>query len=343
MKSEFAHIARKFIPRLAILLALGIVFQWVYKQTFWRTDLKLHATMLDELLSIQDTCDLLYFAESSNFTNHPDDSLPYSISEFIAQELSEKRLGTINHGAYHAGLYKNLIAQIDDASPVKTVIVTMNMRTFNQDVIFGDDEANLQMSNRFYKPAPALLNRLFVSLNFYDDRSAHERDILLWNAWTYDTLKSNVDSIEFVPNTIRRWCEVDKFVDTNGVVDNHLRYLADQNIKAYAFEITEQNPMVESFDAICAIAKEKNLKLVFNLMAENIEQANDVVGNNLTYLMRKNRDFLVKRYTEKGVVIVDNLETISNEHFLDREVFPTEHYDMFGRQKIAKNVLKVLR
>ena len=343
MSQSIIHIARKTLPRIALLICFGFLFQWVYKTTFWRSDLKLHAKMLDELLVIQDTCDILYFAESSNFTNHPDDSLPYSISEFIAEGMPDKRVGTINHGAYHAGLFKNLIAQIDTTSPVKTVIVTMNVRTFNQDVIFGDDEANLQMSNRFYIPAPPLLNRLFVSLNYYDDCSAHERDILLWNAWTYDTIKSDVDTIVFIPNTIRRWCEVDKFLDSNGVPNNHLRFLADQNIKAYAFKITEENPMIHSFDAICSIANQKGFDLVFNLMAENVEQADSVVGSNLIYLMRKNRDFLVDRYTNKGVLVVDNLETIGNTHFLDRERFPTEHYDMYGRQKIARNVLNFMR
>ncbi len=341
--NHFISFIKKVVPRLLVIAVVLYGFNRIYTEYVWSSDLKKHGTMLDELHAIQDTSDMLYFAESSNFTIGPNDTAKLRISDYIDLSFPSRRIGVINHGAYHAQLFLPLIEQIDTSSSVKTIIVTLNMRTFNQDVIYGEDEAGLQMTARLYQPQPPLLNRLFVSLNHYDNKDAHARDILLWKAWTTDTLKSTVDSITFDPNTIRRWCETTKFPDSNGVENMKLRVLADQSIKAYAFQIDESNPMVQAFDEMVAVAGQKNINLVFNLLAENVEDAQQYVGSNLVWLMRQNRDFLVNRYTERGVLVVDNMELLGSLHFLDRAVFPTEHYDEAGRKAIGQNVANSLK
>ena len=211
------------------------------------------------------------------------------------------------------------------------------MRTFDQAAIHSELESALQKSKVMYEPRPPLLNRLLMTLNFYDDKSAMERDKEMWYEWTYDTLTSDDEGINFEPNTIRRWCEVVKFPDSNGIENMPKRALADHYIKAYAFEITENNPRVKDFDNILKVCKRKNLNVVLNLLAENVEYADSLVGKNLVWLMRKNRDFLVDRYTKMGALVVDNLELVGGYHYTDQD-WTTEHYDQIGRQKIAKNV-----
>jgi len=153
---------------------------------------------------------------------------------------------------------------------------------------------------------------------------------------------STDDSVHFKVNTIRRWCEVPKFLDSAGVQDNAKRQLADQYIKAYAFQIDDSNPMVQEFDELLQVAQQKNMRVVFNLIPENVEDAAYYIGDNLVWLMQTNRDFLVERYTNLGATVVDNLELLPSKHFLDRAVIPQEHYDAKGRELVGLQVAQVL-
>lgn len=314
------------------------MFNLLYTRFIWRKDLEENATLLVDLQDCQYSSDALYFAESSNSNIASTDSLELRISDFIDRNLPEIRVGSVDHAGYHAGHFLPVIKRIDPSGPVRMLIVTMNLRTFGSDVIYSPNSASMFKSSRLSEPAPPLMNRLLTSLNYYDNRSGHELDILKWEDWVYDTLKSTEPGITFPYNTTKAWCEVVKFPDSTGQEDMHRRILADQNIKVYAFEITEENEIVQVFDKIAEIARKKDLRLVYNILAENIEQTDSLVGDNLVWLMKKNRDFLMDRYSSKGVLVVDNLGAVSNEHFNEREVFPTEHYDQTGRQIIARNV-----
>jgi hypothetical protein len=336
------NILLKIGIRILLIGGFLIGFNKLYKRFFWQEDLVKHGPMLDNLIQLQDTCDVIYFGESSNFTTHPDDTDKSRISDIIALEFPDHKFGTINHGAYHIGMFLPLVRQIPQSVPVKTIIITMNLRTFNQDVIFGPDEARLRLASRFYQPMPSILNKTLASLNYYDNRSGHERDILKWNSWTYDTLQSSIDSIRFNKNTIRRWCEVPKFVDSSGKQDDAKRQLADQYIKAYAFQLDSQNQMVKEFDELVNVANRKNLRLVINIIPENVEDAGYYIGSNLVWLMQKNRDFLVQRYENKDVIVVDNLEILTGNHFIDRASIPQEHYDFNGRKAIGQRVAKAI-
>jgi hypothetical protein len=133
-----------------------------------------------------------------------------------------------------------------------------------------------------------------------------------------------------------------KFPDSTGAENMPLRILADQNIKVYGFEVDENNPMVQWCDAIVEVSKTKGLYVYFNLLPENIRQTEELVGKNLAALMRQNRDYLVERYSLDGVTVIDNLELVDDIHFLDRKVFPTEHYDQHGRELIAERVAEAV-
>ena len=342
MSQEIKHIISKGLIRLISIAVIVLGFNQIYTSYFLNTDLDNHGPMLLELSHIVDTCDVIYFGESSNFTTHPDDYNTLRISDNIAAKHPNKSFGTINHGAYHVGMFLPLVKQLAMSKPSRTIIVTMNLRTFNQDVIYGPSEANLRLASRFYQPTLPILNKVFASLNHYDNRSGHERDLLKWKAWTYDTLVSTDDSVHFKVNTIRRWCEVPKFLDSAGVQDNAKRQLADQYIKAYAFQIDDSNPMVQEFDELLQVAQQKNMRVVFNLIPENVEDAAYYIGDNLVWLMQTNRDFLVERYTNLGATVVDNLELLPSKHFLDRAVIPQEHYDAKGRELVGLQVAQVL-
>jgi hypothetical protein len=330
-----SHIAKKIAWRLILLAGILVSCNIIYIKFFWRNDLKNEADMLLELIDIQDSSDVLYFGESSNFSYNPErDSLQDPISDFISYHYPNLNFGTLNSSAYHAGIYLPLIKQITSRK-VKTVIVTMNLRTFDQAAIHSELESALQKKAAMYEPRPPLVNRMLMSLKFYDHKSAVERSRELWEQWTYDTLSS--DSFTFPAPTIKRWCELVKFPDSSGVENMPKRELADHYIKAYAFILNDENPRVKDFDAIVEVAKKKGIKLVFNLMAENTQYADSLVGANLVSLMRRNSDYLSQRYTSETVMVVNNLELVPGWDYTDQK-WTTEHYGQYGRQLLAQNV-----
>ncbi|MBR9861208.1 hypothetical protein GYB22_10780 [bacterium] len=325
--------------KLLLVIALLVGFNWVYTQYFWVDDLKKYdAHVLLDLWSKQDTCDVIYLGESSNFSIHPNDTQRYSISTLIGIE-SGYRVGSLNKGAYHAGIYIPLIQRIESET-VHTVIVTLNLRTLNQATIHAPIETSLQKQARLFKLNPPLLNRVLLTLNAYDDKDVTERDKAMWYEWTYDTLKSQ--EVEFPAPTIKKWCELPKFVDENGEQDMEKRTLADHYIKAYAFQIdSNENPRMQELDEITRICKEKGYRLIFNFLAENTEYADSLVGEPLVWLMRQNRDILVQYLESRGAEVVDNLEAVPGKHYTDQN-WTTEHYDEVGRQIIANRVADVL-
>ena len=57
----------------------------------------------------------------------------------------------------------------------------------------------------------------------------------------------------------------------------------------------------------------------------------------MVFLIKENRDFLVKRYSKNNCIVVDNLELVSGKEFTD-QTWTTEHYGYKGRMVIAKNL-----
>lgn len=326
------------ITRLLALGLLLLLFAVVYKKFFWKADLEKYAEQLPEVWRKSDSCDVLYFAESSNATYADTDTNRMSISELFALHYPGKIVGAVNKGAVHAGVFLPLIKQIPDNSRVKTIIVTMNLRSFDAAWINSKLETALMKSNVMYQPYHPFLNKVLMNFGYYDKKLEKERDELLLKTWRTEQLHF---PFKAKYHTVREWD--DSFANgyykkEDGSWDVPKISLACHYIKTYAFQIdTLTNPRIHDFDEIVKVAKQKDLRLVFNLLAENVEYADSLVGPELTYLIRQNRDLLVNRYHRNGVVVVDNLELVKGTMFMDQH-WTTEHYFYEGRKQIADHL-----
>jgi hypothetical protein len=321
-----------------VLLGIGLsaTLSLVYTQFFWQEDLATYGEQLPELWQKADSCDVLYFAESSNATYADTDTSQKSISEYFADHVPNKKVCALNKGAVHAGVFLALIKQIPDSSKVKTIIVTMNLRSFDAAWVHSELETPLMKSNVLYAKRNPLLNKLFMSFGYYDHQTKEERNAHVEHQWRYDTLNF---PFEYPYRTVRAWD--DGFA--NGgyeIIDDTIwSYekvsLACHYIKTYAFQIdTLTNPRIKDFDEIVKVAKAKKLQLVFNLLAENVEYADSLVGKPLSYLMYQNKNLLMDRYNKDGVTVVDNFDIVAGYNFMDQN-WTTEHYFAEGRKQIA--------
>jgi hypothetical protein len=336
-------IVKKIILRLCLLTILVLVLNAVYKLSFWKPDLDQHADMLYEQMRQEDSCDILYYGESSDFHTDSSDHCKESISRLTSGYFPSLRLGAVSRPAMHAGVYAAVVKHLSEESGVKTVIFTLNMRSFDATWINSSLESYLLKTKIMYQPYLPIINRFLFSLNAFENKTAKEREQDMLEQWSNDRLRFPY------PTKFRNVKEWDQqmanggYIKEDGSWDMPKIELACHYIKAYAFQIdTLSNPRIKDFDEIVRICKQKNLNIVFNLMAENVQYADSLVGKDLIYLMTQNRDLLVKRYSEKGVLVVDNLELVNGKNFVDQH-WTTEHYNERGRRVIADNLAKNLK
>lgn len=330
----------KGICFLGMLSGLLVLANAVYVRWFYQDDLvESDAMMLHWVDSLQSRADVIYFGESSNRTYSPHDTCPLAISEIIQRECPGIIVGTVDHGAYHAGLYLSLVRNIEPGSRVKTIIVTMNLRSFGQGWINSALETPLMKADVMYRRVPPIIKRLMLAFGDYDQKPWEERVQLIQKHWREDKLL--VDPGFEYKNTYdwdhyRCLSPQDTFPD--GTMNQARKDLACNYVKIMGFSIdTINNPRIKDFDEIVKVAKEKKLHLVFNLLPENMTYPDSLAGLQLTKLERANRDLLMKRYDRNGVIVVDNLELVNEKNFLEPQVI-TEHYDQYGRITIGKNV-----
>lgn len=328
---------------LALVAAVLLLSNAIYSRWFYHDDIiEADAKMLFEIDSLQDVSDVLYFAESSNATCAAGDSSFKSISQFLSEEIAGVKLNAIQHGAIHAKTYLSLLQRIRPGAKTKTVIITMNLRSFGTVWINSSLETPLMKANVMYTSYPPIIKRLMLAFNGFDNRDESLRRYEREKHWRHD--KINLPP-GFPYQNVRAWddstAKSPAFYRPDGSYDSTRMQLACNYVKVYAFSIDPStNPRIADFDAIVQLAKEKNLHLVFNLLPENVQYADSLAGKEVARLIRENRDLLVSRYNRDGVIVVDNLELVNGKEFADQGDV-TEHYNQWGRLRIAKNIARV--
>lgn len=297
-----------------------------YKQYLWAE--------ADQLFQVEKVknCDLVYTSASSNYSQAEYDSDFRKISQMLEGELSKASVEAFNIPGSHAGTHKLLLARIAENSRTKNVVVTVNMRSFGADWRHSELETPQNKRNVMYAQRPALLNRFLVSVNAYDNKSPSEREEDKLHEWEITPLP-----FEAPRSNVKQWCAVEKWGDWR----QPKRQLADQFIKQYAFVLDDQNPRVKDFEAIATLCKERNWKLVFHILPENIERAKALVDQDLADLMQSNASWFKKEFEKDGITVVNNISSLPDSCFTDRD-FPTEHYNDLGRLAIAKEIAKAL-
>ncbi len=322
----------KIATRILVLAMLLPALNWLYVHTSYKSYLFEEA---DQLLQVEKVanCDVVYTSASSNFSPDPWHESHKKISEFIGESNPELLIEAFNIPASHARIHTILLRRIPPSSSIRTVIATVNLRSFGADWQNSILETPLNKKNVMYADRPPLLNRFLVSLNFYDNKSDLERENIKLDLWAQTTLP-----LERVKSNVIDWCAEEKWGDWT----NPKRQLADQFIKQYAFVLDESNATVHEFDAMIEICKERNWKLIMHILPENIEKADSLVGSDLTDLMVQNATWLERRFIGKGATVINNVDLLPSSCFTDKD-FPTEHYNEVGRRSIASSFSNKLK
>jgi hypothetical protein len=321
-----------------MLVLLNFIYDWWY----FEKDLQKHSDIINLVRDLPQDADIVYVAESSNIHYRDDDLDKRHISEFVGDYFPGLNTYDITKPASHAGIYKILLEKIPLSYEIETVVVTLNLRSFNAQWIYSDLETPLQKSMVLLRDYPPLVNRFLLSFKAYDIKTEKEREKQVFRKWEKDEFHL---PFEFPFNNVREW---DKWMATWGIKDSNGRInypkteLACHYIKTYGFQLdTVNNPRIKDFNEIIALARERGWNLAFNLLAENVEKADELVGDELVYMMNENARILNQYFTRRGVKVINNLHLVEDEQFVDQD-WTTEHYAEKGRKAIAESVARAI-
>lgn len=330
---------KKIGLRVVYLLILFIVSVLIYNKYIWPLDRYEHAYFLEQLAKDANTSDIIYIGESSNFWSHKDSGDIREISKMLEHKTGRKVLN-LSQSAYHLGIYQPMFDHFNDKSNLKDVVLTINIRTFGPPCVHSGLETSLQKDKLFLTDEMPFIKKMKAVFSLYDNTDAKLRDQEMWQQWTYDTLLLNNKKLP--NNTVKEWCGVTKFPDSEGKEDMSKRVLADDYVKAYGFNLSQDNLRIKDLDGIVANVEKAPYRLHLLILSENTQWGDSLAGNDLGNLIRTNRDFIVNRYQNKpNVYIIDNLETVPPMYFGEKN-WTTEHYFWQGRAMIADSIKSFL-
>lgn len=343
MTNETKHIilqlGRKFLLLAAVLAVLDIV----YRFTFYPKDRDENCTLIPySMKPVKENDDIIYLGESSNHSFCASDTDQRAISEMIDDMLPGHKVGKLSKDACHAGVYYDILRNIPRKNPVKTVIVTVNLRSFSSEWIYSDLEKPLQKEQIFMKKAPALYKRMLLAFKAYAHWSEDERQKLVREGLEEQTLKL---PYYFPYHNASEW---DHAIGSQDHLFNGQKVSMDtivltcHYIKDFAYQLDDENPRIKDFDRIVKLCKRRGWKLVFHILADNMDQIKTLAGPDLEFLMKQNAQYIVNRYAPKGVTVVNNQYMVRDRDFFERE-FPTEHYNQTGRRIVAEMVVEGIR
>ena len=324
-------------PKMLLRLLVGVVVFfaanfWYVSSGLYRQERAKFSPMAAKLDSAFGNGDVVYLGESSNTSFNPwTDTFGYSVSEFLQMYLPQNRVRGVSHDGYHVGLFSQMLGLMPEHwadSGRKTVVITVNMRSFGPSAMFNGNEASNQQEAIFYSHRTALLNRVYVSLHHYDNRDSREmeraktqwfrtKDLRLGSGaersdshrvsnhsegnhygLTHKGNKLNGEGF-YNHNTVKWWLRdlQRQYAPVSGDADlARVMPMAEAYLKEFAFLLDEENPRVQALDAIVSKCKQEQVNVVFVLLMPNFDHAHRLFGAELTQLMDYNMDFLRKRF-----------------------------------------------
>ena len=342
MKEERENDIMKTGKKLLCLLLLLAVLDVTYRFTVYPKDLREHCTLIAlSQKAADEQADIVYLGESSNHTYSEQDHDRRSICGMIQDRLPGHKVGELVKDACHAGIYYDILRNIPRDNNVKTVVVTVNMRSFSSEWRYSDLETALREEQVFMEKAPALYKRFLLAFKGHPHWSEDERQKKIQKGFKQQTLKLP----HYFP--YRNASEWDQAVSECCCLYNGRKTTLDtvaltcHYIKDFAYQLNNRNPRVKDLDRIVKLCKRRNWTLILHILPDNIDQMGMLAGPELVAIMHSNAQYIVNRYGNQSVVVINNQDLVRDRHFRDRD-FPTEHYDQTGRRAVAASILPYL-
>ncbi len=339
-----SHRSFYWISRLILFLVILVLGNWFYGNSSWQKDVSKHADLLDSLNNIVNVTDILMLSSSSNYFHQVDDSSKSTVSDFLQTYFPSKRINPIHKGYLHAGMFWSIIRNIPDNSPIETLVIELNLRSFSAFWLYSQVESLYSVQGLFMNPNyPSIIKRALFALDFYDNQTDEERKLQVDKVWKTSEFTL---AYQFPFSTVSEW-EYD-IVHQNflrkddGSKNWYLTEKASGLIKAYAFDLSPQGEeRIQSFDKILEEAKARNWNVVLVVVPIDVDKIHALLGPEIPRLLLTAQAQLKKRYEKAGVHFIEGVTALPSSLFY--EEFPTEHYLSAGKAWLAEQIALQLK
>lgn len=333
---------KKILIRLSVLVLILVLTELIYTKTYWIKDVHKHADLLDSIAKYEYNTDVLYLSSSSNYFHPHDDTSNTTISKYLNQFFPNLKINAIQKGYMHSGVFYSVLENIPEDAPIKTIILSVNIRSFGAYWLFSDVETAYSAEQLMLKPGmPHFLKKFLLSLDYYDDLSKEERVQQYLKAWKTDTLKfPYFFDYKFVSDWDYALAHMDRFKNPDGSIDLKTTDYACNLIKFYGYNIDSNHIRIKDFDNIVELAKKRHWKLLFHILPVDMNNAYALVGKEIPFLLNESANYIYNRYLKQGY-IVNNLELLNERFFF--EDYPTEHYIKEGKLIVAESIAQELK
>ena len=236
-------------------------------------------------------------------------------------------------------MYAAILDNVADDATIKTVIVTMNLRSFAAYVMYTPitnsiRQRMIMLDNNY----PPLLNRFFLIFKKSTAYNGNEFKAMKLTDWKSDKIViGNYNTLYDMKTAY----ENGEYIDFNENFTDQMKEKGIAHISNYAFQIdTKMNPRINDFDKLVTLAKKRNWKLIFHLLPENIEKSKSLFGDDLNNLINYNRQLLLQRYNNDEVTVIDNMNLLLENEFIEEN--PNSHFHYNGRKLMAERIANSL-
>ena len=274
--------------------------------------------LLDKAIS--DQVNIIFFCDSTNFAYSTQDSDKRTISQMLQSLMPERKILTIDHGAFNMDIYLAFCRYISRSiHKPNVIIIPVNMRSFSPG---WDQRPDWQFEQeRFFLNYP-LLQSFFKPLAVFKAVSTNEISVERYN-------KTSVYCDNEVVGTVREFDFRSR--DPNSVTDEKIR---KKFIFNYMYPLKPDHRKLRSMVEIANVLNSVNIQVIFYVSPLDMETGQKYLPGRFFDRVHANVELAKALLREQNVEPLDLSQSVPAEHF-SWTVYPNEHLDQVGRFFVA--------
>ena len=321
---------------MLVLANLFLAFNFIYEGSLWNTDKNRIAPYFNEFQDALTSAEVLYLGDCSDQFFRPYDASFQSIAGYLNEALPNDSVRSVSRDGFHALAYEKLLQRWRkrDSTTVKTLVVTLNMRSFAPHIRLHKNENTLQRNLTLVERHPPLFNRVEIGFRAHPYMEAYEMEEALEEAWQQPYPQDEFVHRDFPPGYTPEQFRASLLANATSADDS---LMISSYVEHYGLPLNiNEHPLLLAFDNIAAIGAERYVNVVYVLLPENSMEARQYAGDRLADYMEWKREYLVQRYESMGVHVVDVFDLLQPVDFVEK--IPNSHYTAEGRQRIASAI-----
>jgi hypothetical protein len=316
---------RRFLFKSALLVGLIVICQ-VLVYEYNGGDKKFIIPEFDAYRQVvAEKPDIVFFADSVNYTCAPDDRDRRSIAQMIQSHLPNVSIAALDHGSYQSVVYRLFVQELirHRALPPR-LIVPINMRSFSTGW-------QARPEYQFVKLKTLVQHDSFLFRAFYKPLAVFKAFQLI------PITESQYESMPVMDGD-RIAGPVSAFTGP-AYATYSPRFLKNKFIYNYMYKLSRHNLFVAPFQDIARLTRNAGTNTVFVILPVDYQTGEKTLGPRFTRRLKYNVDVIKAAMADEHATVLDLSTALPASAFTWRpDLYPNEHLNETGRAYVAKQL-----